>query len=79
VLFNEEPPLVRLIYKFGALAIVADRRNTIRNKLDDRGLVCLYLGPAKDHSNDCYRFLNVKTKFSILVLLRIIQTIATVS
>jgi Reverse transcriptase (RNA-dependent DNA polymerase) len=34
----------------------------MRSKLDNRGKACLYLGRAKDHAADVYRFLNLDSK-----------------
>ena len=61
--FGIEHPSVRTLHKFGALAIVEDHRSRrMRGKLTDRGILCAYLGPAPNHSSDCYRFLNLTTR-----------------
>ena len=44
------------------MAIVEiNKDRKMRGKLTDRGMPCMYLGRADNHSNDVYRFLNLKT------------------
>jgi hypothetical protein len=38
----------------------------IKGKLEDRGLPCVYLGQARDHAGDTYRFLNLATKMVLV-------------
>jgi hypothetical protein len=45
---------------FGRICYVADR-NKIKAKSANRSFKCLYLGPAKNHSNNVYRFYKVDT------------------
>ena len=61
--YGGESPYARHVRPFGSLAIVEDYRTRgMRGKLDDRGVLCAYLGPAKDHAADCYRFINFNTR-----------------
>jgi hypothetical protein len=59
--YKQEPPFLPN-KQFAELAIVADHKNReIRGKLTDRGIPCLYLGLAENHSKDVYRLLNLNT------------------
>jgi hypothetical protein len=43
--------------QFGEMAVIKTSKK-IKGKLEDRGLPCVYLGQARDHAGDTYRFLN---------------------
>ena len=46
---------------FGEVAMVHDE-NKINGKLTNRGIPCLFIGYAEDHSPDVYQFLNQETE-----------------
>jgi Zinc knuckle len=62
-LFYGKPyPNLDTMRTFGELAIVEDNKNRkIRAKLKNRGLICMYMGRARYHTSDVYRFLNLST------------------
>ena len=48
---------------FGEMAIIIDHANKkLRSKLDDRGLLCMFVGYANHHDKDVYKFFNLKTR-----------------
>ena len=52
---------------FGEMAVVAIHEGKkMRSKLDNRGKTCMFVGYAKDHAGDVYRFLNINTKRIIM-------------
>jgi len=52
---------------FGELGVVTDDPGVaIKAKLADRGILCMFLGYAKDHAGDVYRMLNLTTRKVII-------------
>ena len=46
---------------FGKIAIMTkSNTNKIKAKLEDQGLICIFLGYPKDYAGDAYRVLNPK-------------------
>jgi Reverse transcriptase (RNA-dependent DNA polymerase) len=65
--YGREHPIVHSVRQFGEVAIVDDwQKRGHRAKLDNRGKPALYLGHAKDHARDVYRFLNLETNRVIM-------------
>ena len=61
--YQRDHPILRNIRQFGEVAIVEEHRTRgMRSKLEDRGKPCIYLGRAKDHASDTYRFLSLDSK-----------------
>ena len=46
---------------FSKIGIVQVYDKTIKAKLDNRGIHCMFIGYSKDHKEDVYRMLNLKT------------------
>ena len=63
-LFYGTPPNhAKYLREFGEVGIVAKHSNKkVRSKLADRGIPCLFVGYAENHSTDVYRMFNLKTK-----------------
>jgi hypothetical protein len=58
---------IKTLHPFGELAVLEINENRkIRNKLENRGRICMYLGPAKNNSTEMGRFLNLETKNCII-------------
>ena len=53
------------LHNFGEMAVIRDIK-TIKKKLDNRGKVVMFLGYAKKHSGNVFRFLNITTKKVVL-------------
>jgi hypothetical protein len=65
--YGREHPILRSIRQFGEVAIVDEwQARGHHAKLDNRGKPALYLGHAKDHAQDVYRFLNLATNRVIM-------------
>jgi hypothetical protein len=59
---QKDPKYARKLRTFGEIGIVSYYANKkLRGKLDDRGRPCMMVGYAKDHSDDVYRMLDLKT------------------
>jgi Reverse transcriptase (RNA-dependent DNA polymerase) len=61
VQFYGKPPNIS-IHQFGEIGIVANTQQKIKGKLTNRGIACMNLGLAPNHSIDVYRMLNLHTK-----------------
>ena len=46
---------------FGKIGIVQVYDKKIKAKLDNRGIHCMFIGYSKDHKEDVYCMLNMKT------------------
>ena len=55
------PKFAQHLRKWGEAGVVKIKTNTTP-KLSDRGITCMFVGYAKNHSGDCYEMLNVATK-----------------
>ena len=51
---------------FEETGVVKDNKKKLYSKLEDKGIVCLFLGYAEDHPEDTYRMLNLETKKVII-------------
>jgi hypothetical protein len=59
--FYNKPPLLPH-HPFNEIGIVTNSQNSqIQAKLTNRGIPCLNLGLAANHSSDVYQMLNLKT------------------
>jgi hypothetical protein len=59
---QKNPPYPRKLKTFREIGIVSYYKDKkLRGKLDDRGRPCMMVGYAKDHSDDVYRTLDLKT------------------
>jgi hypothetical protein len=59
---QKDPPYARKLKTFGEIGIVSYYKDKkLGGKLDDRGRPCMMVGYAKDHSDDVYRMLDLKT------------------
>ena len=66
-MLGEETKGLRGFRTFGEMSIInKSEGKTMRRKLDDRGIPCMYLGHAKDHGKDVHRFLNIQTNKVII-------------
>jgi hypothetical protein len=63
--FAEELAKAECMMQFGEMAIIKTSKK-IEGKLEDRGLPCIYLGRARDHAGDTYRFLNLAIKMALV-------------
>jgi hypothetical protein len=67
MLYSKEPPSIKTMHAFGEIALLENNsKRKIRNKLENRGRTCLYLGRAANHSTDVGCFLPLGTKRVIL-------------
>jgi hypothetical protein len=65
--YGENPYWISKLRTFGEIRIVSDKKTKkIRGKLDDRGLLCLWVGYTTNHAEDVYKFMNLKTKTVIM-------------
>ena len=52
---------------FGEIAVMTkSNTNKVNAKLDDRGMICIFLGYPKDHAGDTYRVLNPQTNKTMI-------------
>jgi hypothetical protein len=60
--YKADPPYYKHLHTFGELAVIATNTNKqINTKMDNRGILGLYLGRVSDHQASTYRFYNVST------------------
>ena len=65
--YKKQPPYSKHLRFFGEKGVVTKNPGpTIKSKLDDRGIECMFLGYAKGHAGDVYRMLNLKTRKVII-------------
>ena len=65
--YGTPSPIREHLRTFGEIGIVTRHNNQpIRGKLDDRGVPCVFLGYAKDHSANVYRMLKLDTNAVII-------------
>ena len=65
--YGKLPDYAKHLRTFGEVGIVPLKTGEqIKAKLNDRGMVCIFLGYAKKHAGNVYRMLNVKTN-SVIV------------
>src|SRR5512137_2282570 len=73
---NHDDPSYREFYKkdvshpeclrqFGKMAVIKTMHE-IKGKLEDRGILVMYLGRAKDHAADTHRFLSLETELILI-------------
>ena len=66
-MYNKCPEYEKHLRIFGEIGVVTKHPGpTIKSKLEDRGIVCLFLGYARNHARNVYRMLNLKTRKVIL-------------
>ena len=63
--YDQLPAYTHKLRVFGEIGIVSNT-GEISNATQDRGLKCIFLGYADDHSGDVYRFYNMRTGKMIL-------------
>ena len=63
--YDQLPGYTHKLRVFGEIGIVSNT-GTISSATQDRGLKCIFLGYAEDHSGDVYRFYNMRTGKIIL-------------
>jgi len=59
--YNKEANYACHLQKFGKHSIVHDAQ-TIKNKLDNRGKTCIFVGYTNDHAGNVYCMFNLQTK-----------------
>ena len=65
--FGIKPKIVDNLRTFGDLLVVtANPGPTIKGKIEDRGILCVFLGYAAGHDGKTYRMLNLKTRKVLL-------------
>jgi hypothetical protein len=65
--YGKNPSWIKNMRTFGEMAIIADHKHRkIRNKLDDRGLVVIFIGYTEDHAPNVFKFFNMKTRSSLM-------------
>ena len=62
---NDEAKYTKHLRSFGEMAIIRDIKS-IKKKLDNRGKLVMFIGYAKSHSGNVYRFLNLATSKVVL-------------
>ena len=63
--FGNDPKFINNLHIFGEKAVVK-KAAKIQSKLKDKGIQVMFLGYAKDHAEDVFRFLNLETNRVIL-------------
>jgi hypothetical protein len=58
--FEEDLPKMEYLRQFGEIAVIKSAPS-IKGKLQDRGIPVMYLGRARNHAADTYRFLHLST------------------
>ena len=51
--------------QFGEMGVIKTTKK-LKGKLTNRGIPVMYLGRAKDHAGDTYRFLNLETELVLI-------------
>ncbi len=65
--YNESPLFEKHLRTFGEVGIMTLKPgSTIKSKLGDRGIKCLFLGYAANHAGNVYRVLNHETKMVMI-------------
>ena len=65
--YNEHPPFEKHLRTFGEVGIMTLKPgSSIKSKLGDRGIKCLFLGYAANHAGNVYRVLNLETKMVMI-------------
>ena len=65
--YNESPLFEKHLKTFGQVGIMTLKPgSTIKSKLGDRGIKCLFLGYAANHAGNVYRVMNVETKMVMI-------------
>ena len=52
---------------FGEAGAVKNNKKKLHSKLENRGIVCLFIGYDANHPEDTYRMLNLETKKLIII------------
>ncbi len=63
--FDKDLPKAAFMRQFGEIAVIKNVPS-IKGKLTDRGIPVMYLGRAKEHAPDTYKFLNLLTNQTIV-------------
>jgi hypothetical protein len=66
MLTGTNPNWVKNLRTFGEIGIVYTKPTKIRNKLENRGSSCIFIGYPDDHTSNVFRFYNPKTYAVIL-------------
>jgi hypothetical protein len=66
MVYGSPPDWIDNLHKFGELAIVHDGAHSISSKLQDKGLLCLFVGYPEIHAGEVCQFFNLATKRIIL-------------
>ena len=65
--YNESPLFEKHLRTFGEVGIMTLKPgSSIKSKLADRGIKCLFLGYAANHAGNVYRVLNLETKMVMI-------------
>ena len=65
--YNQSPLFEKHLRTFGEVGIMTLKPGrTIKSKLGDRGIKCLFLGYAANHAGNVYRVLNLETKMVMI-------------
>ena len=63
--YSKDLPKADHMWQFGEMAVVKTTKS-IKGKLENRGIPAMYLGRARDHAGDTYRFLNLETELILI-------------
>jgi hypothetical protein len=65
--YGVNPEWIQFLRTFGEIAIVHDAQlGSIKGKLTNRGIPCLFIGYPEDHAPNVYQFLKLETETMIL-------------
>ena len=65
--YGKDAKYTRSLRTLGEMAVIAiNEGKKMRSKLGDRGITCMFVGYADDHTKDVYSFLNIHTRRIIL-------------
>ena len=57
-----DAPISKNLRPFGEIVIIANVQKKIKDKLDNRGSSCIFVGYSTTHEIDVFRFYDTKTK-----------------
>ena len=64
--YKATPKYINHLRIFGEMGVIKDQDTSLQSKLKDKGTTVMFLGYAKNHSGDVFRFLKFKTMRVVL-------------
>ena len=61
--WKRKSPYIKNLHEFGEIGVVERHEiRRIREKLENRGKPCIYVGKVPDHTQDNYKFYSIETR-----------------